>query len=402
MNPNMRLFAAVLLAGASALSHAESVVAKIARGSLAREVASRQGLKLQGVTPDGRYARFGLPVGSNASVLLRRLRLDKGLSSADLDTKLRTVQYTDPRPTLIRKGSTIPVVGDRTSLRIANADLLRQMNWDVDLANAWGRPIRVALLDTGLGYNATSLWNKTVASENFIEAGSAWDRPTNDDSSGNGIPDEGTGHGTVVAGIVDMVSPRSQFVVARIADSDGMASTWTLIQGLRFAIDNRAEVINISLAQRKRISVVELLLAEAEAKGIVVVASIGNDNDNMVYEPADFGPVIAVSAVDLSGRKANFSNYHIRTLVAAPGTSVVGRCISGNQVQWAGTSFSAAFVSGAITDTLRRRWPARPSQVRSALRWSCENIDNLNPSYPGQLGRLLDFRRISWWLGAGW
>jgi hypothetical protein len=113
-----------------------------------------------GVTPDGRYARFGVPESADPMAKLAGLRRDKGLASVDFDERFRTVQRTSP--TMVQKGSTIPVVGDRYGLKVANADLLRLINWNESLSFAPGRNLRVALLDTGLADSAVSLWSKTL------------------------------------------------------------------------------------------------------------------------------------------------------------------------------------------------------------------------------------------------
>ncbi|MGV3615391.1 MAG: S8 family serine peptidase [Fimbriimonas sp.] len=402
MRQRIRIAAAASVLALTALAPAESIVARIGRGAVASEIAQRHGVSLLGVTPDGRYARFGVPASADPLPKLARLRADKGLASADFDARLQTVSISRTSPTMVQKGSTIPVVGDRYALKVANADLLGLINWNESLALAPGRNLRVALLDTGLADSAVSLWSKTVASQNFVEAGALpLDQPTGIDSNENGVADEAVGHGTVVAGIVDLIAPRTQFIVARIANSDGYATSWSLLNGIQFAIANGAEVINISLAEKKKVAAVEEALADAERRGIVVVGSVGNDNEDKVYEPAHVPSVIAVSAVNVDATKAPFSNYEKGALVAAPGTSLIGRDWTSDEVQWAGTSFSAAFVSGTIADVLRRRPPAKPRDVRAALTASGRNIDPQNPAYKGKLGRLIDAQALSARLGGG-
>lgn len=400
MRNTNRTLVTIFAAALAGVASADSVVARLSRGNLAVEVAQRHGLELRGVTSDGRYARFDARPGADMSVLLTRLRKDKALASVDREVRFRTVQSAQ-QPAMVRKGSTIPVVGDRAALKVANADLLKAINWSETLAQKPGRSLRVALLDTGLADSATSLWSKTVASANFVESGAiALDQPTGIDSNGNGLADEAVGHGTVVAGIVDLISPQSQFVVARVANSDGYATSWSLLNGIQFAIANGAEVINISLADRRKVAAVQEALNDAEMRGIVVVSSAGNDNEPALYEPAGVPSVIAVAAVDLDAKKASFSNYNPRTNVSAPGTSLIGRDWTGHEVQWAGTSFSAAFVTGTIADVLRRRAPLKPSAVRTALVETGLNIDGQNPLYKGKLGRLVDFQSLGFRLGA--
>lgn len=389
-----RILAAALLVFTSAAASAEPILARLGRGTVAKEVAQRHHLTLKAVSRDGHYARFEVTDGQTDAVLAA-LKKDKGLTAVERETMVKTVAQ-EQRPTMVKKGSTIPVVGDRASIQVANAELLNLINWSPTLANSSGRRVRIAILDTGLAPSATALWSKVDASRNFVESGRpAYDQPTGNDTSGEGIPDEAVGHGTVVAGIVDAVAPNCRLVVARVANSDGFASSWDILQAIQFAVLNGAEVVNISLASRERSLLVELVIREAELAGVTVVASIGNDNRHDAYEPAGTSTVVTVSAVDLNAQKASFSNWHAYADVAAPGTSVVSLDWDGAGVQWAGTSFSAAFVSGAIGDCLRRRNRNLPLLVRWALDISGENIDDRNPSYQGKLGKLLDVQKLN-------
>lgn len=394
MAPRPRILAAALLALVSTVATAEPIIARLGRGTVAKEVAQRHDLVLKGISRDGHYARFDVRENRNLESAFLALRKDKGLTAVERETQVKTV--AQERATLVKKGSTIPVVGDRASIQVANAEILNLINWSPTLANSSGRRVRIAILDTGLSPSATALWSKVDASRNFVETGRpAYDQPNGTDTSGEGIPDEAVGHGTVVAGIVDAVAPNCRLVVARVANSDGYASSWDILEAIQFAVLNGAEVVNISLASRQRSLLVELVIREAELAGVTVVASIGNDNRHDAYEPAGTSTVVTVTAVDLNAQKASFSNWHAYADVAAPGTSVVSRNWDGEGIQWAGTSFSAAFVSGAIGDCLRRRNRNLPLLVRLALEVSGENIDDRNPTYKGKLGKLLDVQKLN-------
>lgn len=389
-----RITAAILLLLGSAVATAEPVIARLGRGTLAKEVAQRHGLDLKSVSRDGKYARYDVRGGMKTDDAYAALLKDKALVAVEREIQVKTVGQE--RATLVKKGSTIPVVGDRASIQVANAEILNLINWSPTLASSSGRRVRIAILDTGLSPSATALWSKVDASRNFVEKGRpAYDQPNGTDTSGEGIPDEAVGHGTVVAGIVDAVAPQCRLIVARVADSDGYASSWDILEAIQFAVLNGAEVVNISLASRQRSLLVELVVREAELAGVTVVAAIGNDNRHDAYEPAGTSSVITVSAVDLNGQKASFSNWHAFADVAAPGNSVVSRDWDGGEVQWSGTSFSAAFVSGAIGDCLRRRNRNLPVLVRLALDLSGENIDDRNPVYKTKLGKLLDVQKLN-------
>lgn len=389
-----RIAAALLLVLASAMATAEPILARLGRGTLAKEVAQRHGLDLKSVSRDGKYARFDVRGETTTEAAYAALLKDKALVAVEKEMRIKTV--AQERATLVKKGSTIPVVGDRASIQVANAEILNLINWSPVLAGSTGRRVRIAILDTGLSPSATALWSKVDASRNFVETGRpAYDQPNGTDTSGEGIPDEAVGHGTVVAGIVDAVAPQCRLVVARVADSDGYASSWDILEAIQFSVLSGAEVVNISLASRRGSLLLELVVREAELAGVTVVASIGNDNRHDAYEPAGTSTVVTVSAVDLNAQKASFSNWHAYADVAAPGTSVISRDWDGDGVQWSGTSFSAAFVSAAIGDCLRRRNRNLPLLVRLALDASGENIDDRNPDYKGKLGKLLDIQKLN-------
>jgi|GEM_PF-3501170 len=393
-----RISALALALVASAASFADTAVVRLVPGSDASKVSARAGVRLLGTTASGRYARLDLGTGSQVAPRLRALRRARGISVAEREVRFAAAQIRSAFPTTLRKGGVIPVVGGRAFYQAANADLLATINWDRSLAEAPGREIRVAILDTGLAEAAGGLWAKTDASRNFVEPGeSPIDRPMGVDTRGDGVPDQAVGHGTLVAGVVDMVSPQSRLVVARIADSDGVATSWTLIQGLEFALEQGAEVVNVSLASRRRSGLVDEALQSVEAAGAIVVAAAGNDGAHDVYYPADAATVLGVAGLDLDGNRASFSNWHATVDLCAPAISVIGPDWSGETVNWSGTSFSSAFVAGSVADALRRTAPQSPRAVRAAI------IGNGRSSatYRTGLGVVLDFQSLSVALGRG-
>jgi hypothetical protein len=144
-------------------------------------------------------------------------------------------------------------------------------------------------------------------------------------------------------------------------------------QGIRYAVDNGAQVINMSLGQADTPSSVmtetDTAVRYAIAHGVVVVASDGNGGQasNQTEFPAAYPGVIAVAATDKSGRRASFSTHTWTTSVAAPGVGVVAAHAGGGYIIGDGTSPSAALVSG-VCALIRSKFPTlSPAQVRDVL-----------------------------------
>jgi hypothetical protein len=384
----LRLFAAAALGLLGAIAAADPyLVVELNPGASPAAIATQYSVVLTDQTSDNSFAMYR----ANTQAQAESVRTAMGSNSAIAGVDIQSSPTMPPPGNRPKKGSTIPVVGDRGTLQAQNSSILGLINWRPSLANSSGREVRVAILDTGLTSNNSALWSKVIASKNFVEPGMlAIDRPMGTDSNGNGEADENVGHGTMVAGIVDFVAPSTKLIVARVADSDGVANAWNVVQGIRYAVEQGAEVINLSLASPYRNNTIARAVAYAERKNVLVVAGLGNSSDSEAYFPAKLSTVVGVAALDEDGKKADFSNWDTKTDAAAPGFSIVGQYWDGELVQWSGTSFASAFVSATIADCLRRRSPMEPSRIRRALEDTGVNINGANPHFRNKLGRLVD------------
>jgi subtilisin family serine protease len=145
-----------------------------------------------------------------------------------------------------------------------------------------------------------------------------------------------------------------------------------LARGIRYAVRNGAQVINMSLGGAAGTGPLQQAIGMAISHGVVVIASAGNDaqqSDGFTpYSyPAAYPGVIAVAAVGADGRPASFSDRNSSVVLSAPGVGVVGASPGGGYAQASGTSPAAAFVSG-VAALIRSRYPGLgPALVRQAL-----------------------------------
>lgn len=293
------------------------------------------------------------------------------------------------------KGSSVAVVGDRTHLLQTNAGYLGRLGFSDARASAVGRSVRLGIVDTGLAPVATTLWARVVASANFIEKNTpAYDLAAGKDTNGNGRFDEGAGHGTFVTGLANLIAPQARLVISRSADSDGIASAWTILRGIVYSAASGCEVANVSLGSPDRIPALDRVMEWAEARGMLVVAPSGNRNLKELLFPSRYGTVAAIAGVDINDRKATFSNYEGKVLACATAVGFKSTWLNGMQGTWSGTSFASALVAGAVADCLKRRARAYPADLRLALGTAGMDVNGVNPNYKNQLGRRLELRLL--------
>ena len=157
------------------------------------------------------------------------------------------------------------------------------------------------------------------------------------------------GHGTMVAGVVHLVAPTAKIMPIKAFQSDGTAYLSSVLHAVYYAAHNHADVINMSFDFPKYSSQMLHAVSYARDRGMVCVASVGNDGkETMVYPASYAGMVIGVASTTDDDQRSAFSNYG-RDLVwvAAPGEGIVTTYPFGTYAAGWGTSFSAPFVSGA-------------------------------------------------------
>jgi len=225
-------------------------------------------------------------------------------------------------------------------------------------AHTWatGQGVVVAVLDGGFCLGPLEM---AGALEPFMFDALDLDEDVTDlgnglDDDGDGIIDNAVGHGTFVAGMVRMAAPEARILAVRVADDEGRTTIDAIVQGLQFALDHGAGVINLSLdADHRKNGAIRQLLTQAKAMGVVVVASAGNDGGDLgVLAASD--DTISVGAVDGADVLADFTNEpgqprEVLNLLA-PGVDLLGPLgapMPTSMGVWSGTSFSAGIVSGA-------------------------------------------------------
>jgi hypothetical protein len=252
-----------------------------------------------------------------------------------------------------------------------------------------GDGVIVAVLDTGVDALHSLLLGKVLPDGYDFVDGDAdvADVGNGLDDDGDGDIDELTGHGTAISGLVAKVAPDASLLPVRILDSDGAGDTFRTAQGVYYAIEQGADVINLSVGTTSNNHILRDAVEAAREAGILVVASAGNDDrQNPVQMPAGDLNVVGVAATDATDVKSEFSNFGGHIGLSAPGTDVVSIMPGNAYASCSGTSLAAGFVSatGALVKALDPS--ATPAQIETTIEAAAVDIDGLNPEYAGLLG----------------
>jgi subtilisin family serine protease len=277
----------------------------------------------------------------------------------------------------------------------------------IEAPGAWDsvtstREVVIALVDAGLSSSHPDL-----AGQLWVNPGEVPGNGLDDDNNGhvddvhgwNMIDDnadlsDNTGHGTTMAGIIAAakngegragVCSACRLMIVKVTRPDGLAYYSDIIEGVTYAAENGADVINISLRGREDSATMAAVVA-ATSQVAVIVSGTGNDGGNAPVYPAAYGGVLAVAGTDMDDRKTNVSNYGTWVDVSAPGKEIGTISDSGACQSTSGTSVAAAFVSGlaGLLQSQHPDWP--PEVVRAQIIRTANDIDAQNPGYEGQLG----------------
>ncbi len=247
-----------------------------------------------------------------------------------------------------------------------------------------GQGVVVAVVDTGVTLNHSYLQGHfTSARRNFVPGRAA------DDVSDvpDGTTNTGVGHGTFIAGLIRQVAPNALIMPVRVLNGDAIGTDVQVAAGVRFAADNGARIINLSLGGTQDSSLLDSAIDYAVKRGVVVVASAGNQNVNKLEWPANYSNALAVVASDSNDHKTFFSNYGGKADVSAPGINLYSTYSNGAWTWGSGTSFAAALVSGEAA-LVRAAYPSLSvSGLSDRIKSKSISIKALNPTYGDKLGK---------------
>jgi len=270
------------------------------------------------------------------------------------------------------------VDGDMMCVSMMDQPAARQIHAAEAHEVATGKGVVVAVLDGGFDLGHAVLSGKlTAARADTLDGGSdPNDLGDGYDNYGEGTPDNAVGHGNFVAGMVLLSAPDARIMPIRVMDDEGYGNNGSIANGLRFAVRNGARVVNIS-AQAALLGQADVrnALDEAYARGVVVVASAGNEGRSDLGVIASDSRSVSVGAVDSRNVVAPFSNtagWGEQLAVFAPGVDLEGPLTRGEMGVWSGTSFSAGLTSGAVALWLQLEPTSSPSKTLARMK-ACVN-----------------------------
>lgn len=202
----------------------------------------------------------------------------------------------------------------------------------VKAVDAWGEAhggasARVLILDTGIDRDHPSLAGNFEKGQNFL-----------DDSIQPYPYFDEVGHGTHVAGTIAGISddagfsgvaPSAHILAGRVCSHKGCSSLG-IIRGLEWAIEEKVDVVSMSLGGPSSSLGERIAAAEAFKAGITLVAAAGNDGTAFISYPAALSQMIAVGAIDSKDARATFSQYGAGLSVVAPGVAVLSSVPQGS------------------------------------------------------------------------
>ena len=261
---------------------------------------------------------------------------------------------------------------------------------DINMVNAWdiekgSEDIIVAILDSGIKDDHPDLrsrmWiNKEEIPDNgiddddngYIDDYKGWDFAYDDNT-----PTDGFGHGTNIASVIGCstnnvigfagINQKSKLMNCKNLSSNNNGEYIWWAASVKYAVDNGAQIINMSEGGSDFSKTLKTAIDYATAKNVLVCAAMMNKGDDQDYYPASFKGVFAIGATDTDDNRClrftwgGGSCWGKHISVVAPGNKIYGldyESITSYESMWSGTSQSTAIVSG-IASLLLSQKPSR-------------------------------------------
>ena len=284
-------------------------------------------------------------------------------------------------------------------------DYNKQWNFRaINVEQAWdetkGEGVTVAVIDTGVSKVPDLKLTKFVKGYDFVN-----DKEDASDDNGHGTHVAGTiaqstNNGYGVAGIAYEAS----IMPLKVLSGSGGGTIADIAEAIKFAADNDADIINMSLGGGGASNMLEEAIKYAHSKGVTIIAAAGNEGRNAASYPARYPDVISVAATDAAGGKASYSNFGAGVDIAAPGGtgmdtpgSIWQNTINPKSKEdpsepeskfagFQGTSMAAPHVAG-VAALIRSTGVDTPEEILDILKQSTRKVseDHLNNFGAGHL-----------------
>lgn len=276
------------------------------------------------------------------------------------------------------------------------------IGWQVKLFNVpelWqfsqGETVKVAVLDTGIDLNHEDLKENILEGKNFINS--------------NEPPHDRCGHGTHCAGIIAAsnnetgivgVAPKAKIIPVKVLDDNGHGNMEAVLNGLRWAGENGADLIAMSLGTHEPVEEIKKEIQELIANKIVVFCAAGNagSTDNLLF-PAAYTETISIGAIDENCLRADFSCTGPNLDFIAPGVKIYSTVPENAYSFMSGTSMACPFAVGvaALVLSAKRQFKKDvklcPDQYRDIFKEHALPAKNID--------KLLDNKGPRFWQGLG-
>jgi len=257
-----------------------------------------------------------------------------------------------------------------------------EIPWGVKRVNApgvWnttmGEGVKVAVIDTGIDYNHPDLKAVYAGGYNAVVS--------------TKTPLDDQGHGTHVSGTIAAVrdakgvvgiAPKVQLYAVKVLDANGSGSYSNIVDGIQWAVNNKMQVINMSLGGGSGTPALQKVMEAADKAGVTIVCAAGNDSGPVNY-PAKYPQAIAVSASDSTDKLAYFSSRGAEIAFIAPGVDVPSTYKGSAYKTASGTSMASPHVAGLAAIAVAGG-ANTPAKVRAALKKAASSL-GMKPTEEG-------------------
>lgn len=250
--------------------------------------------------------------------------------------------------------------------------LARSLPAGIDREWAWGGSngsgVRVAIVDSGIDaqHELVGGVQRAVA----VEKASDEEPVVVEDQAG-----DVAGHGTACAGIVRSVAPACELWSVRVLGPRISGGAPALLTGLRWAVEQRCEVVNLSLStpRRETAALLHEIADDAYFAGTVFVAAA--HNLDVPSYPWRFSSVISVASHDGSDPFEFLYNPEPPVEIFARGIDIEVAWLGGTRIVAAGNSFATAYVAGICALILAKHPGVTPFELKTILRETATNVD---------------------------